>query len=300
MSAWAKAEYFGRTAVQGVRRSPFVHAISVLTLSIALFTLGLTRGADLWLNQLIDALGGEVEMTVYLSDTVHLDEAPAFALVLQQKLSAKTHLVSPDEALARLRRELGEAGDALESLPDNPLPISVEIAMPPALRSPERLAAVATQLRALPQVTAVDYGAQAVSRLSSMARALRYGAAVAFAIVLGVAVVIVAATLQLVIYARRDELEIQKLVGATDAFVKIPFLLEGLLQGLMGWLVATLGLWGFLAWVGPRLQTLFAFTALPTVGAGALSVTVVLQLLAAGLAMGLIGSFIALGRFTRV
>lgn len=300
MGALAKADYFGRSAVQGMRRSPFVHAVSILALTIALFTLGLARGADVWLNQLIGALGGEVEMTVYLSDTVLLDEAPAFALVLSQKLHAQTHLVSPDEALERLRRELGEAGDALEALPDNPLPISIEIAVPPALRTPEQLAQIATQLRAMPQVTAVDYGAEAVSRLTAIARALRYGAAVAFAIVLAVAVVIVAATLQLAIYARRDELEIQKLVGATDLFVKIPFLIEGLLQGLLAWLLACGALWGFFAWVGPRLSALFAFTALPQLHTGPLSALLLLQLLAAAAGMGLVGSFIALGRFTRV
>lgn len=300
MSALSKAEYFGRSAVHGMLRSPFVHAISVLTLAIALFTLGLTRSADVWLNGLIGSLGGEVEMTVYLSDSVSLDEAPAFALVLSQRLDATTHLVSPDEALERLRRELGDAGKALESLPENPLPTSIEVTVPPALRTPEALAALAAQIRAMPQVNAVDYGAEAVARLTAIARALRYGAAVAFAIVLGVSVVIVAATLQLVIYARRDELEIQKLVGATDLFVKAPFLLEGLLQGVLAWLVASAALWGFFAWIGPRLAGLFAFTALPQVHGAALSAPLLLQLLGAAVGMGLVGSFIALGRFLRV
>jgi cell division transport system permease protein len=239
-------------------------------------------------------------MTVYLSDTVTLDEAPAFALVLSQQRGAQTHLVSPDEALERLRRELGEAGSALESLPDNPLPISIEIAVPLALRTPEKLAAIATRLRGMSQVTAVDYGAQAVSRLTAIAKALRYGAAVAFAIVLAVAVVIVAATLQLAIYSRRDELEIQKLVGATDTFVKVPFLIEGMLQGLAAWLLACAGLWGLFAWAGPKLATLFAFTALPQLHGGPLTALLLLQLFGAAIGMGLIGSFIALGRFTRV
>jgi cell division transport system permease protein len=300
MSALAKVEYFGRSAVQGMRRAPFVHAIAVLTVSISLFAMGLTRSADLWLHRLIDTLGGEVEMTAYVSDQVTLDEAPALALVIGQRLDAKTHVVSPEEALERLRRELGDAGEVLEALPDNPLATSIEIAVPPNLRSPAKLAEVAKSLRAMPQISAVDYGAEAVSRLSAISRALRYGAAVAFALVLAISVVVVAATLQLAIYARRDELEIQKLVGATDTFVKAPFLLEGLLQGLLGWLVAVLGLAGFFHWVGPKLAALFSFTALPQVAGGGLSGSLTVELLAAGATLGLVGSFIALGRFTRV
>jgi cell division transport system permease protein len=113
-------------------------------------------------------------------------------------------------------------------------------------------------------------------------------------------VVIVAATLQLAIYARRTEIEIQKLVGATDRFVKAPFLLEGLLQGLLGAGVAlgALALFGHL--VGPTLSQLFAFLLGPQSRAPVLGTGLALELLAAGCALGLGGSFIAVGRFLRV
>jgi cell division transport system permease protein len=123
---------------------------------------------------------------------------------------------------------------------------------------------------------------------------------VAFGVVLLATVVIVSATLQLAIYARREEIEIQKLVGATDRFVKVPFLIEGFLQGLLGAVVALAGLLAFERLVGPGLASLFSFLVGPGGGVLLLEPVMVLELLVAGCALGLGGSFIAVGRFLRV
>jgi cell division transport system permease protein len=152
----------------------------------------------------------------------------------------------------------------------------------------------------MPGVTGVDYGEEAVERLSAISTALRYGGWVAFVVVLLATVVIVSATLQLAIYSRREEIEIQKLVGATDRFVKAPFLIEGCLQGLFGALVALAGLLAFERLVGPGMASLFSFLVGPGGMAPLLEPRLALGLLAAGCGLGLGGSFIAVGRFLRV
>jgi cell division transport system permease protein len=149
-------------------------------------------------------------------------------------------------------------------------------------------------------VTAVDYGEQAIERLSAIVRAVRVAGAFAFALIVIATVLIVSATLQLAIYARRQEIEIQKLVGATDRFVKAPFLLEGLLQGLLGATVALAGLWGFSRYISPRLSELFTFLWLPGSGTELLAPALALELWTAGAMLGLLGSFLAVSRFSRV
>jgi cell division transport system permease protein len=156
------------------------------------------------------------------------------------------------------------------------------------------------QIRGLPGVTGVDYGREAVERLTAIARALRFGGLVAFAVVLFATIIIVSATLQLAIYARREEIEIQKLVGATDRFVKAPFLIEGLFQGLLGAAVALMGLWAFGRLVGPTLTALFTFLLGPTASEPLVRPGLALELVVAGSLLGLVGSFIAVGRFSRV
>jgi cell division transport system permease protein len=123
---------------------------------------------------------------------------------------------------------------------------------------------------------------------------------VAFAVVLFATIIIVSATLQLAIYARREEIEIQKLVGATDRFVKAPFLIEGLLQGVLGAVVAVAGLWAFGRLVGPTLTSLFSFLLGPGSSEPLVRAGLVLELVVAGSVLGLVGSFIAVGRFLRV
>ncbi|QRN99741.1 ABC transporter permease [Archangium violaceum] len=300
MSALAKAAYFWRSAASGLRHAPFVHFIAVITIAIALFSAGLAQALGRMVEGLIGSLGGEVQVTVYLSP--ELDEEGA--TVLRERMEAtsggRATLVPPQAALERLSRELGDLGEALAQMPENPLPPSLELEVPQERRTPGALKALAQELRTLPGVTGVDYGEEAVERLSAISKALRYGGWVAFAVVLLATVVIVSATLQLAIYARRGEIEIQKLVGATDRFVKAPFLIEGLLQGLLGAMVALAGLLTFDRLVGPGLASLFSFL----VGSGGmvalLEPRTALELLAAGCGLGLGGSFIAVGRFLRV
>jgi cell division transport system permease protein len=300
MSVTAKAGYFWRTAILGMWHSPFVHLVAVSTLAIALFTAGLARGGMRLVRSVEDRLGGEVELTVYLAEDVGAERATAVAKEIAQRTGGEARYVPPAEALERLSRELGDLSDAVTALPGNPLPPSVEVRVPPALRTPEKLAELSRAIGADPGVTAVDYGQAAVERLSAISRALNVGGGVAFVVIVLATVIITSATLQLAIYARREEIEIQKLVGATDRFVKAPFLIEGLLQGAMGAAVALAGLSLFAQWVAPRLDGMFSFL----IGQGRtlplLDGQSFIEIAAAGCTLGLCGSFIAVGRFTRV
>lgn len=298
MSAFSKAAYFWRSALAGFRHAPLVHFIAVLTIGIALFAVGLARGGAGVLESMLSSLGGEVQVTVYLEPSLTEAQLMALQQEVEKRSSGHAVQVAPDAALARLKQELGDLGPVLEQLHENPLPPSLELQLPEALRAPSRLKTLATQLRALPGVTGVDYGAEAVERLSSLARALRVGGMIGFAWVAVATLIIVAATLQLALYARREEIEIQKLVGATESFVKAPFLIEGLFQGLLGAGLAILGLWGFGLLALPPLHSAFAFLLGPTLPAW-LSLRQVGELLGVGCFLGWGGSFIAVGRFSR-
>jgi cell division transport system permease protein len=298
MGAGAKARTFWRSALEGIRHQPFVHTVSTITLAVALFTVGLARSASTELDRLIGSLGGEVRVTVYLDPRARADVQGAVAAGLRQR-GMTVEEVSPRAALDRLVKELGPAAESLRGLPDDPLPPSLEVRIPEGRRSPETLRALAAELRALPGVTGVDYGEQAVERLHALARALRWAGLLAFAVLVGATLIIVSATLQLAIYARREEVEIQKLVGATDRFVQAPFLLEGVVQGLAGALLAVLALLVFRQTVGPQMASLFSFLRLPTVAAGPSPWLEAGQLGLVGAALGLAGSYLAVHRFLR-
>jgi cell division transport system permease protein len=298
MGAVAKAEVFWRSALQGIRHQPFPHAVAVLTLAIALFALGLGRTASAAVDHLLASLGSDVQVTVWLVPEASPAEVDGLMASLRGR-GFSVQLVTPRAALERLGRELGSTTDVLRGLGSDPLPPSLELAVPPGWRSPSALRSLAQQLQETPAVTQVDWGEAAVERLGALARALRWGGLFAFAVLLGATVVVVSATLQLAIYARRGEVEIQKLVGATDRFVRAPFLIYGVLQGLAGASLALLGLAVVFHWAAPELQTLFTFLQVPHPSATLWGVRRTLELLAVGAGLGLVGSFLAVSRALR-
>lgn len=293
-----KASYFVRTALGGMWRNPFIHVIAISSLAIALVGFGLARIAGAQIDGLVSALGGDVELTVYLKDATSPEDLKSIEAALAQRTGGATRVVTPAQALGRLSEQLGSQGQALTALGANPLPWSVEVTLPPLLREPEALKALAQTLRGLPMVEGVDYGAEALERLAALSRGLKLASVVAFALVFLTTIVVVSATLQLAIYARREEIEIQKLVGATNRFVRAPFLLEGMVQGILSAALAGGVLWALATFVAPRAAGMFAFLALPR-GTHLVSLRLLLELLTLGVAMGLSGSLVAVRRFLR-
>lgn len=288
-----------RTAAGSMLRAPFVHFAAVAALTLSLMGLGISHMVLAQLDSLMGSLGGEVEFTVYLSH----EATDAQVRELEQSLVTRTQgtveRVSPAQALTRLEHWLGKDGHILASMESNPLPPSLELRVPAAGRDAASLSTLAERTRALSFVSDVDYGAQALERMVMIARAVRLAGFVALALVFITAMIVVAATLQLAIFSRREEIEIQKLVGGTDWFVRMPFLLEGIFQGALAFALSFGALYALGRWV--ELQGEGGWGALLLHGQLVTSwPSLAGQLALAGVGLGLSGSFIAVRRFLRV
>jgi cell division transport system permease protein len=201
------------------------------------------------------------------------------------------------EALKALRVSLGSLGPVLDDLPQNPLRDSLD--RPVGGLAPAAIAALAKGVAALPGVADVDYGAEWLAPVQRLLHFLRVVGLSLLGLVVVATVILVSNTFRLAVYARRDEIGIMKLVGATDAFIRIPFLLEGLLEGLLGGAIAAAALgWGW-HWFWPKaveaVQLLGALDAAPLPLARGLAALVI-----AGGLLGLSASGLAVGRFLRV
>ncbi len=299
MTVVSNTSYFVRTALGSMWRSPFVHIIAIASLALALVGYGVARLASDQLEALIRSLGSDVELTVYLADDAEPAQVEELRAALEKRTNGVATVVTPAQALGRLAQQLGDDGRALTELEDNPLPSSLELTLPPEGRDPVLLKALATQARGVAFVTGVDYGEEALERLSMIAKALRWVGLLVFALVFMTAVIIVSATLQLAIFSRREEIEIQKLVGGTDRFVRMPFLIEGVLQGLLSGGLALGAVYGLVRYLESDSGASIAFLrlnghfAVDWLHLGA-------EQLALGLALGLLGSFVAVRRFLRV
>lgn len=296
----ARLLYFLRSALSGIRQSPFIHAVAALTIGVALLATGLARFGLLASARVLDTWGEDVELTLYLADAVTAEQAEALVAALVEESGAEARYVSADEAMRRLRQDLGEAGDVLADLPRNPLPGSIEIRPASGQGGAQAVQALAERWSKRPEVESVDYGREWVERLEQLTHHGRNVGLIVFLAVVIAAVTVAAATLQLGIYARREEIEIQKLVGATDAFVRAPFLIEGAIQGLFGAALAVGALLAMELYLGPAFASAFGFVASSLGDLQLVDLTTAGALALMGMLLGFVGSLLAVGRFLRV
>jgi cell division transport system permease protein len=239
-----------------------------------------------------------VDLTVFLKRPTSAEEARRTAERIRQRRDvAEAQLILADEALKEFRRDSG-FGEAIDALNENPLPHTIVVRPAPIYTNTANLQSLAADVRALPSVEAVQLDTAWVSRLNAILEAFQRGLLLAAA-VLGLGVmVIVGNTIRLDIQNRRDEIEVTKLVGGSDAFVRRPFLYNGFWYGLGGaitaWVITLVALAVLRDPIG-RLAGLYG----SNFQLGALGPEASALLLASGIALGWLGSYIAATRHLR-
>lgn len=281
--------YALREALGAFRRAPVLTGLSAAMVGLALTVVGLFTLATYNLRLALVSIEERVEVVVFLRDDARQSEID----LLQADMArvgevARVRYVSKREALERAQQDLPEFADLFSGLDVNPLPQSLEIELRPGARNREAVERVADAASAYPFVEDVRYGREWVDKLFTLRRVGAATTAVLGGAFLLVAFLIIGTALRIAIFARRDEIHIMRLVGATHGFIRRPFLLEGALTGLIGGLVAWL-----LTWLVYRgvYSFLFAVAWIPSgwVAIGLLS----------GMAFGVVASGLAIRRHLR-
>jgi cell division transport system permease protein len=292
-----RLHYFVERAFINIRQNLPVNLLTVGTISLAFLILSLALLIFVNLERVTETWSERVQVTAYFDgDLSPGDLSTLKARIRAIKGTADIDYVSREEALQRFSGRLKGQEALLEGVSYEILPSSLEIHLKKDNRDSEAVSRYVAQLKKIPLVTEVQYGEEWVKRFSHFMNLVRFaGVLVAGFIVLAV-VFIVANTIKLTIYARQDELELMGLVGATRLFIKVPFLIEGVVQGLVGASVALLVLTGvYLAF----LHNADFFFSFNTIEAGLLFLPVrhIVALLFGGAALGFLGSLASLKRF---
>lgn len=264
-------------------RAPGLGVLSVFTVAFSLFAVGLFGLVAYNTRLALERLESRVEIRAYVTEGTETDAvAAAVGDVRAFPEVASVTYVSPEDALKKARVEMAEFKDVFE--PEF-LPPSLEVRLKPGMRDPETVRTVARRLNGYPFVDDVRYGEEWVQKFYAVRRA-----ATAAGIVLGIAfafaaMIIIGSTIRTSVLARAREIGIMRLVGATDGFIRAPFLIDGILKGLIGGLMAVALMWVTRA---ALTATVFAFEFFPT--------PVLLLGIVIGGLIGLLGSAISVGR----
>src|SRR5438093_2527868 len=270
--------------------------LSTLTIALALFVLG----GFLLATANLDRLGVEwsraAELSIYLKDDVTPAERRAVELaVAPSDIVAAHEYVSKADALARFKQTFSDLSAAMDTLGENPLPASIEVRLRPGTGASANVDLLAAKVRQLPGVADVRYDRQWLARLVAAIGIIR-GVGLLLGTVLTIAAALtVANVVRLARYARRDELDIMQLVGAPQAYIRGPFVMEGVLQGGIGALVAVVALaLAFFALRARYLAPLASAINLSTVRF--LPVELCLLLVVGGMVVGCVGGAVAAWR----
>jgi cell division transport system permease protein len=296
----ARLGFFLRQALSALGRSLGITVLAVMTIGVALTVLSTFFAIVSNLARVVDELGREVEISAYLKNgTVPAVAQKDAAEIGRWAGVAGVRFLSSDRALEEFKATLGKDAIVLQGLPADVLPPSLEVRLDPRAWTVLEVRGIAEKLEKLEAVEDVRFGQEDIERVNALLKFARIAALVMTAALAFATILIISNTIRLTVYARRDEIEIMSLVGATNAFVRAPFVLEGMIQGLLG---------GFIA-----LGVLLAFENALKVGIerglqyayGPIQLQFVPMeylgyLLFAGMMLGLVGSLLAVGKFLKV
>ena len=289
-------QYFIKETYKSIRRNGFMSFASISTVAVSLLVLGMFLMIFLNTNNLAQYLENQVQISVYMQDSATDKELAS----VKDKLTkmpgvVKVTQVNKQQALERFKKRLGDQEQLLNSLgKENPFPNSFEV----QVDNPDRIKVLTPQIGQLPKVETAKFGQEVVEHLFQLTKILRLGGIVLVVFLAMATLFIISNTIRLTVFARRKEVIIMKYVGATDWFIRWPFLLEGMTLGFFGAVVAFVLINSIYASLLDRIHATLAF--LPLLPTSPLLLYVDLFLLAAGTGIGALGSYISLRKFLRV
>lgn len=287
--------YFLKRALSNILEQRFIQFISMGTITISFLLLGAFVLFVVNLNAWLMDWGQSLSMSVYLEEDISEKRKEEIREALKGIPGAELRgFIGKDKAMEDLREAFGAQAALLDGFKENPLPASFELVFVETEFRNLAPEAVKVEIESLEGVEEVQYSEQWVERFEGFLYMVQAGGLIIGGLLCLAVLFITTNTIKLTIYARRDELEIYKLVGATDRFVKTPFLIEGALQGFVGGATALACLYGVYRLVS--LKTLYA-SGFPVLKVVFLSPEIAVGLVFLSLLLGFIGGMIAVGRF---
>lgn len=296
---FARIGYFFSRALTNFRQNLFVSVVTVGTITLALLIASLFLLVYVNLEEMSQGWSEKVQVTAYFDK----EPVPATVASLKQRVmalkgTAKVRFVSQTEAETRFRKRLKGQESLLEGITPDVLPSSFEITLDRSHREGEEVDAYVKGLKRIPGIAEVQYGEEWVKRFGTFMNFLRLVGAVLGSFLALSVLFIISNTIKLTVYARKEELELLALVGATRFFIKAPFVIEGGVQGALGAIASLVILTGcyylFLNNAGNFLSVDPA-----SYGLSFLPATYLAGILAGGVLLGLVGSLASLRRFVK-
>ena len=288
---------FFKRAIEDIFKNRFLNLVTIITISLSILIASAFILFFVNTSEIINSWKKGLRIMAYLKPGINNDGLKDLKLAIQALDDVDNlQFISKQEALSRLKAQMEHQSSLFENLTQNPLPDSIEIRMKASTESWQKIDSLAVQIEALPQIDEVEYGQRWVGRFAHIISLFRLAGYAMGTLFFMATIFIVANTIRLVIYSRREEVEIMRLVGATDNFIKIPFYFEGLIQGALGAIIGLVMLYIAFILISFNVEKgfspeFFRFHFL--------SPTLLLTILLASMLVGWLGCYISLKQFLK-
>ena len=230
--------FYYKRALQDIIAHRFLNAITIITIAVSILIVSAFSLFFVNANEIINSWKKGIRIMVYLKPGVPEVNIPE----LKQKIKRingiqDVRFIPKSKALQLLKKQMKRQSSLFENLKENPLPDAFEIRLIASSQNQDKVEIIATRIESFPQVDEVEYGKRWLGRFTNFFNLFRFTGYAMGGLFFMAAVLIVANTIRLMLYSRREEVEIMRLVGATDRFIKAPFYIQGLIQGTFGGII---------------------------------------------------------------
>ena len=289
-------EYYIREVFISLRRNNWMSVASIGTVAVSLFIFGMFLMMVMNMNKLAENMESQVQINVYLLDKVDREQARDIEKDLKEIEGVESvGFVTKDEAMERFKDRLGDQKPLLDALDEtNPLPDSFEV----TVTNPDLVKTAAEKMEKLDGVECAKYGQDVMEHLFEITRLLRIFGFTLMLVLAFATLFIISNTIRLTVFARRKEIAIMKYVGATDWFIRWPFVMEGMVLGLFGSIIAAMVLRTAYTAMAEKVYDTLAFFPLIPEQPFLTYITIVVVI--SGMVVGAIGSAVSIKKFLKV
>ena len=289
-------EYYIREVFISLRRNNWMSVASIGTVAVSLFIFGMFLMMVMNMNKLAENMESQVQINVYLLDKVDREQARDIEKDLKKIEGVESvGFVTKDEAMERFKDRLGDQKTLLDALDEtNPLPDSFEV----TVTNPDLVKTAAEKMEKIDGVECAKYGQDVMEHLFEITRLLRIFGFTLMLVLAFATLFIISNTIRLTVFARRKEIAIMKYVGATDWFIRWPFVMEGMVLGLFGSIIAAMVLKTAYTAMAEKVYDTLAFFPLIPEQPFLTYITIVVVI--SGMVVGAIGSAVSIKKFLKV
>ncbi len=287
--------FYFREALLSFRRRALISMATILSITTILIIVGVFLLISINSSLFLENIESQLEIVVYLEDNISKAEQNNLKSNITSIDGIKeVKFVSKEEAYQRLLKNLGEQKDILSAIEKNPLPASFEI----QVKDPEVIEQIANRIAEFKKVEEIEYGREIVEKLLNFTYIFRGAGMLILALLVFASILIISTIIKITVYARRNEIEIMSLAGATSWFIKWPFIIEGFLQGFISAVLSVIILYNLYFFATNKVNQVIPFLPLVVDYMDLLPIGIAIMLL--GSFVGILGSMFSVGKYLDV